>query len=390
MLAFGPKDGYLYIGAGDGEEAGDLPYYNALNPKSLLGKLLRIDTESGKTPYAIPPSNPYTSNPLLLPEIWATGLRNPWRFSFDRLTGDLWIGDVGQDLWEEIDFQAAGAAGGANYGWSFPVYEYDHSSDCAVQGGYVYRGHRWPGLQGWYIFGDFCSGKIRALQMQNATVTGQVVAQTNFRISSFGEDEQGEIYVADRKGGAVYQLAAGAPSTTAHAVVNAASFGGQSTAGSLASLFGVGLTTVNGASTATEFPLPPVLNGTSVTIDGISAPLLAVEFEGKTQASLVVANNGMASAAVTIPLGVQPGLFAGSRDGTPATGQASTASATLGTVQVLVNGSAATVEYAGLAPGFAGLYQVNARVPASLPMGQISVVLVAGGATSNTLQLGLD
>lgn len=142
------------------------------------------------------------------------------------------------------------------------------------------------------------------------------MAQTNFRISSFGEDEQGEIYVADRKGGAVYQLAAGAPSTTAHAVVNAASFGGQSTAGSLASLFGVGLTTVNGASTATEFPLPPVLNGTSVTIDGISAPLLAVEFEGKTQASLVVANNGMASAAVTIPLGVQPGLFASSRDGT--------------------------------------------------------------------------
>jgi uncharacterized protein (TIGR03437 family) len=434
MLAFGP-DGYLYIG---GEEAGDYPYFNAQNPKSLLGKILRIDTESGKTPYAIPPSNPYASNALLLPEIWAYGLRNPWRFSFDRANGDLWIGDVGQDLWEEVDWQPAGAAGGINYGWAimegahcynsicrtdgltFPVFEYNHDSDCAVVGGYLYRGQRWPAMQGWYIFGDFCSGRLRALQMRNGTAVAQEAAETGFMISSFGEDEHGELYVADRKGGAVYLLAAGNPSATAAGLVNAASFSGTATAGSLATLFGVGLTTVNGAAAATEFPLPTTINGTSMTLDGIAAPLLAVanvggveqvnlqvpwELEGRTQASLVVANNGMSSAPVTIPLAVQPGMFAGSRSGTllqlwatglgpvlvaPANGQAAAASTTRDPVHVLVNGSEETVEYAGLAPGFAGLYQVNVRLPESLPVGQITVSLVAGGTTSNTLQLGLD
>jgi len=438
MLAFGPADGYLYISVGDGEEAGD-PLHNAQNPKSLLGKILRIDTESGAIPYAIPASNPYTFNSLLLKEIWSYGLRNPWRFSFDRKTADLWIGDVGQDLYEEVDFQLASSAGNVNYGWNimegmhcynsicrtdgltYPVYEYDHSSDCAVQGGYVYRGRRWPALDGWYVFGDFCSGKIRALQMQNGSAQAQVVAQTEFRITSFGEDEQGEIYVTDGKGGGIYLLAAGNPSVAAGGVVNAASFTGQATAGSLASLFGVGLTTVNGVSGAAAFPLPTVLNGTAITLDGLSVPLLAVanvggqeqinfqvpwELEGRTKASLVVTNNGMAGTPIDIPLGTQPGLFAGSRTGTlvqlwatglgavlepPATGMpAGGASSTREPVRVVVNGSDVTVEYAGLAPGFAGLYQVNARVPDSLPTGQISVELVAGGLTSNPLQLGLD
>ena len=285
-------------------------------------------------------------------------------------------------------------------GRTLPIFEYDHSSDCAVQGGYVYRGQRWPSLRGWYIFGDFCSGRIRALQLQNGVVAAQVVAQTAFRITTFGEDEQGELYVSDTKGGAIYQLAAGSPSATAGGVVNAASFNGQPTAGSLASLFGVGLTTVNGVAAAAQFPLPPALNGTSITLDGISAPLLAIanvegqeqinfqvpwELEGRTQASLVVSNNGINSAPVNLPLATQPGLFTGSRDGTlvqlwatglgpvlepPASGQPATgATATREAVRVLVNGSDVDVEYAGLAPGFAGLYQVNARVPAEPPGG---------------------
>ncbi len=420
MLAFSPHDGQLYIGMGDGGSAGD-PQNNGQNPQSLLGKILRLDTESGKAAPA--------------PEIWALGLRNPWRFSFDRESGDLWIGDVGQDRYEEIDYQPAATGAGVNYGWrrmegmhcydagcstdglTLPVFEYDHSLGCSVTGGYLYRGKRWPSLRGWYIFADYCSGNIWALQLQQSSVASQIVTRTGFSITSFGEDEQGELYFADAKGGGIYQLAAGSPSATAGGVVNAASFSGQATAGSLASLFGTGLTTVNGALTAAQFPLPAELNGTAVTLDGIGAPLLAVanvggleqvnfqvpwELEGRAQASLVVTNNGMASAAVTIPLGVQPGLFAGTRDGTlvqlwatglgpvlapPANGQPSTASTTRDAVRVLVNGSDAAVEYAGLAPGFAGLYQVNARVAESVPAGAITAALVAGGATSNTLQL---
>jgi uncharacterized protein (TIGR03437 family) len=420
MLAFSPHDGHLYIGMGDGGSAGD-PQNNGQNPQSLLGKLLRMDTESG--------------NPAPSPEIWALGLRNPWRFSFDRDTGDLWVGDVGQDRYEEIDFQPAATGAGVNYGWrrmeglhcyetgcsmdglTLPVFEYDHSQGCSVTGGYLYRGKRWPALRGWYIFADYCSGNLWALQLQNSAAAAQIVMRSGFNITSFGEDEQGELYFADAGEGAIYQLASGNPSVTAAGVVNAASFNGTATAGSLASLFGVGLTTVNGSVTATQFPLPTSLSGTSLTLDGIAAPLLAVanvdgleqinfqvpwELDGRTQASLVVTNNGTSSAPITIPLSVQPGLFAGSRDGTllqlwatglgpvlttPATGQAATVSSIRDPVQVLVNGAEATVEYAGLAPGFAGLYQVNARLADSIPAGPLDVGLRAGGSDSNTLQV---
>ena len=419
MLAFSPLDGHLYIGMGDGGSAGD-PQNNAQNPQSLLGKLLRMDTESSPAPPQ--------------PEIWALGLRNPWRFSFDRETSDLWIADVGQDHYEEIDFQPAPGSPGINYGWrrmegmhcydpgcspdglTLPVFEYDHSQGCSVTGGYVYRGQRWPSLRGWYLFADYCSGYVWALQMQNSAVAAQIVARTGFNVTTFGEDEQGEVLLAEA-GGGIYQLAAGNPTATADGVVNAASFSGHPTAGSLASLFGVGITTVNGIVAADQFPLPPALNGTSMTLDGVTVPLLAVanvggveqvnfqvpwELEGRAQASLVINNNGIASAPVSVPLAVQPGLFAGSRDGTlvqlwatglgpvaapPPSGQPGTVTETRQAVQVLVNGASASVEYAGLAPGFAGLYQVNARAPADLPGGEISVVLIAGGATSNALTL---
>ena len=172
-LAFG-SDGYLYIGLGDGGSEGD-PLLNGQNLRTLLGKMLRIDVDHG-TSYAIPAGNPFAKVGGM-PEIWAYGLRNPWRFSFDRLTGDLYIADVGQDAWEEIDFVTAGLPGGMDFGWSYyeglhpykgqppanatftwPISEYSHAYGCAVTGGYVYRGTALPEWQGVYFFGDYCSG----------------------------------------------------------------------------------------------------------------------------------------------------------------------------------------------------------------------------------------
>ena len=219
QLAFGP-DGYLYIGTGDGGSGGDT-FGNGQRRDTLLGKLLRIDVRSsGANPYAIPGGNPFGN------EIWAYGLRNPWRFSFDRATGDLYIADVGQDVVEEIDFQPAGAGAGANYGWNLmegtscfkspgcnekgnlvlPVAEYRHGrGDCSVTGGYVYRGKN-PALQGIYFFGDFCSGRIWGLRRNASGWDKQLLQDTKLSISTFGEDEQGELYLADYESGTVYRI----------------------------------------------------------------------------------------------------------------------------------------------------------------------------------------
>lgn len=215
-MAFGP-DGYLYLGLGDGGSAGD-PMNNAQSLNALLGKILRIDVDQGE-PYAIPPNNPFF-NGGGLPEIWAYGLRNPWRFSFDRLTGDLYIGDVGQNQWEEIDFLPRDAKGGINFGWNFfegnhpystkppegitlvpPVAEYDHSQGCSVTGGVVYRGSRLPAFQGIYLFGDFCSGSVWGM-FYHPTQGWQtrLLFENVARIASFGEDEAGEMYIVDYAG----------------------------------------------------------------------------------------------------------------------------------------------------------------------------------------------
>jgi glucose/arabinose dehydrogenase len=221
-LEFGP-DGYLYIGSGDGGSEGD-PLRTGQNLQTLLGKLLRIDVDSGE-PYAIPADNPIAKGGGL-PEIWAYGLRNPWRFSFDHLTGDLYIGDVGQDAWEEVDFVPAGTAGGMNFGWSFyegmhtyqdqppasatftwPIVEYPHSEGCAVTGGFVYRGSTMPEWQGVYFYGDYCSGTVWGLI---PTGQGQWQSKSLFptgaRITTFGVDESGEIYLSDYQSGTILRL----------------------------------------------------------------------------------------------------------------------------------------------------------------------------------------
>jgi len=229
QLAFSP-DGYLYIGMGDGGSGGD-PHGNGQSLDTWLGKLLRIDVDSGER-YTIPPENPFARGGGL-PEIWAYGLRNPWRFSFDRQTGDLYIGDVGQDKWEEIGFLPASSPGGANFGWNYyegnhpfkgqplasvkfvwPIIEYPHGdmpagqmSGCSVTGGIVYRGAALPDWQGAYIFGDFCNGSVFGLvrTSENSWQVG-VLFDSGAAISTFGMDEAGEVYLADYYIGSVYRL----------------------------------------------------------------------------------------------------------------------------------------------------------------------------------------
>jgi glucose/arabinose dehydrogenase len=226
-LVFGP-DGHLYIGLGDGGSGGD-PHGNGQSLSTLLGKMLRIDPRpSDERSYRIPPDNPFVGRPEVRPEIWAYGLRNPWRYSFDRLTGDLWIGDVGQSAWEEVDVQPAGSAGGENYGWNRmegdhpyggadppahafpPVFEYSHDDGgCTVTGGYVYRGESIPALFGAYVFADFCLGAIEAIRLKDGRVRDhRILGPVVTNVSSFGEDARGELY-AMSLGGALYRLAPG-------------------------------------------------------------------------------------------------------------------------------------------------------------------------------------
>jgi glucose/arabinose dehydrogenase len=221
-VVFGP-DGYLYLGLGDGGSGGD-PHGNGQSTSTLLGKILRIDIDGG-APYAIPLDNPFVNGGGLM-EIWAYGLRNPWRFSFDRSTGDLYIGDVGQNTWEEIDFLPVGSPGGANFGWNYkegthpyqgsppagltlvaPIAEYNHDQGCSVTGGEVYRASILPEWQGVYLYGDYCSGKVWGLVRNplGAWLNG-LLFETGTTISSFGTDETGEIYLVDYKG-SVYRLA---------------------------------------------------------------------------------------------------------------------------------------------------------------------------------------
>jgi glucose/arabinose dehydrogenase len=216
-LVFGP-DGYLYIGLGDGGSAGD-PEGRAQSLSTLLGKMLRIDPRpEGGEPYGIPRDNPFVGREEALPEIWAYGLRNPWRYSFDRETGDLWIGDVGQGSREEIDFARAGSRGGENYAWDLlegtlpfegdappdnvpPVFEYPTADGCAVTGGYVYRGQDIPELVGAYVFADFCRGRLEAFRLENGQARGHdELGPEVANVASFGEDADGELYVLSLSG----------------------------------------------------------------------------------------------------------------------------------------------------------------------------------------------
>ncbi|MCI0615146.1 PQQ-dependent sugar dehydrogenase, partial [bacterium] len=223
QIVFGP-DGYLHIGTGDGGGSGD-PDENGQDINEILGKILRIDVGDGTPPYTIPPDNPYANIPGR-DEIWSIGMRNPWRFGFDRLTGDQFIADVGQDDWEEVDLQAFGTPGGVNWGWddregahcfepmngcqtagrTDPIMEYSHNLGCSVSGGYRYRGTAIPQIYGKYFFGDFCSGSVwGSSQSGNGTWSLGSSLSTGFNISGFGEDANGEMYIINLNG-AVYKF----------------------------------------------------------------------------------------------------------------------------------------------------------------------------------------
>jgi len=245
-IAFG-SDGYLYIATGDGGSGNDPPG-NAQNTAVLLGKMLRIDPSGDDFPadpsrnYKIPPANPFAApGNTGADEIWDYGLRNPWRNSFDRLTGDLWIADVGQSAREEVDFEPAGSGGGRNYGWRCmegfsctgltgctcgsaaltpPILDYDHSFGCAVTGGYVYRGAAIPDLQGTYLYADYCSARVWSF-LYSGSITGFTERTSELApgfglsigsIASFGEDTAGEFYICDQSDGEVYRIVPATPS----------------------------------------------------------------------------------------------------------------------------------------------------------------------------------
>jgi glucose/arabinose dehydrogenase len=236
-LAFGPQDGYLYIGSGDGGLPRD-PENRGQASDTLLGKLLRIDVESGVAPYGIPAGNPFVQNDQYRAEIWALGLRNPWGFAFDRQTGDLYLPDTGNFKREEVNYQPAESRGGENYGWPImegdicfehdlltcsadglilPVAQYDHTRGCAVVGGAVFRGDEYPGLQGFFIVADYCTGHIYGVKRSDGGETpddktswrSALLAQAGMPISSVGADEEGNVYFTGHaeKDGVVYVLA---------------------------------------------------------------------------------------------------------------------------------------------------------------------------------------
>ena len=224
QLAFGP-DGYLYLGLGDGGSGGD-PQGNGQALRTLLGKLLRVDVSGEEL--AVPPDNPFVATEGARPEIWAYGLRNPWRFSFDRETGDLYIADVGQNAFEEVNFQPATSTGGENYGWKImeadacfeprsgcdqsglvlPIIAYPHGGEwgSSISGGYLYRGAEAPALQGSYVFGDYVSGRIWRGDREGDEWQVTPLFNPGFNVSTFGEDAAGELYVADYRGGVIYRI----------------------------------------------------------------------------------------------------------------------------------------------------------------------------------------
>jgi glucose/arabinose dehydrogenase len=222
QLVFGP-DGMLYLGLGDGGSGGD-PQGRGQDRSDLLGSILRLDVQAGSS-YTVPSDNPFIGQAGARPEIWSYGLRNPWRFSFDRGTGDLYIADVGESRFEEVDISPAaeGAGKGANYGWNLmegkhcfstspcnqtgltlPLHEYNHSQGCSITGGYVYRGSAVPALQGIYFFADFCQGWVRSFRVAGGAATELTdwrVLQPGGSITSFGEDAAGELYLMSANGG---------------------------------------------------------------------------------------------------------------------------------------------------------------------------------------------
>lgn len=437
QMQFGP-DGMMYIGMGDGGSAND-PDGHGQNRRSLLGKMLRIDTESNLARYEIPPDNPFVNDSQYRPEIWALGLRNPWRFSFDAASGDLYIADVGQNRLEEINFQPQASKGGENYGWvtmegnlcvragcnqtglTLPIHVYPRTEGLAVTGGYVYRGA--------YYYGDFVTGKIWTLRRQGTEWINELVHDGGraLAISTFGLDEAGDLYVANYNTGEVLRIVlVERPSFSAANVTNAASFQRGITAGALTTIFARNVLSGEGSFVANALPLPRTLGGVQVKINGQPVPLLGVfreqvnfqapwELQSGTTVRVQVVSGLSESAVVELPVeAVLPGVFGlnatdallirgqdfslvtsgvfrnevyvlyasglGLMELPVAAGEAlQQASPLRRSATLRIGGVLADVQYAGAAPGFVGVYQVNFRVPAGASAGSQDLILSVDG-----------
>jgi hypothetical protein len=363
-LAFGP-DGYLYVGVGDGGSGGD-PDGHGQSLDTWLGKILRLHVgvdEDADPPYTIPPTNPFVGGADTRPEIWAYGLRNPWRITFDRVTGDLFIGDVGQGAREEVDFQpatgAAGEHGGRNYGWRrmegtacfnpstgcqtgslvLPILEYTHAEGCSVTGGYRYRGAAVPLLHGVYLFADFCTGEIWGGVQAGDGGWGRIdLLDTPHQISSFGEDAAGELYVADI-GGTVYRIVAARPRLTVTRVGSGAGTVVSGPAGiacgtacsaeydpgtlvSLTALPGAGSTFVGWGGACGGTGACVVTLGGDRAVSATFLPKAIVQFsapaysarEGRSQVTVTVTRSGNTAGPVTVTYALVPGTAAAGAD----------------------------------------------------------------------------
>ncbi len=452
QLRFG-TDGFLYLGFGDGGSGGD-PQDNGQNRRSLLGKILRLDVESGDATYRVPGNNPWVSDGSGLPEIWAYGLRNPWRFSFDRETGDLWIADVGQDRAEEINVQPVGSRGGENYGWRvmegfrcrtagcnstgsvLPVHEYTRSQrDLSVTGGFVYRGPNGGKLTGTYLYGDYVSGRIWGIDRGGQN---RLLLESGLSLSTFGEDEDGTIYVADYGGGRVLRVVPMAREQLVLSVVNGATFLPGLAAGGIGTVFTRGVVPDEGVVAASTVPLPRSLAGVQVTVNGREAPLYAVAkvnrseqvnfqvpWETATGAAIVRVNGvelarvevGAAVPAVFLANGVgvvvhhadntlvtnerplvageSAYLYAtglGAVENQPVTGEAASTtqlSRVRSVPTVTLAGRSCEVQFAGLAPGLVGVYQINIRVPEGITSGLPHLTVTQGGQASRPVPVAL-
>lgn len=460
MMAFSPVDGMLYISTGDGgigviseDEFANDPLDNGQNPGVLLGKILRIDTESGVTPYAIPPDNP--KKPGWLPEIWSIGWRNPWRFSFDRTTGDFYAGDVGSDDYEEVDYEPAGM-GGLNYGWSVregihcvwdkpcverndlvdPAIEYGHGQGCSVTGGVVYRGSKFPEMAGTYFYADFCKGTVSAMKRIAGLWQTASMGPSRALAVSFGEDDDGEVYLVDHKG-SLLRMTQIEPGLTVTSVGNSATGEPGLVAGSIMSAYLTGLPDLTEPMSFDDFPLPYSIGEVSVWVNGTQARLSAVTPEGKVDFQVpYVVPEGTATVQVragyrtsnifTVDVkGVLPGLLSldGRRlravselgeyarsaprgtvvaifgtglgsavnqpdygfpgiDNPPATAN--------NTVTAMIGGKPAAVEFCSLTPGFVGLYTIIARIAPDAAVGDGNVWISVDGVRSPALQFGVD
>lgn len=432
QLAFGP-DGYLYIGTGDGGSGND-PLRAGQNPQSLLGKMLRIDVESGARPYSIPESNPFRGNPAMLDEIWALGLRNPWRYSFDRHTGDLYIADVGQNRREEINFEPAGSAGGVNYGWAIvegtlcntpgcnlaaftpPVFDYTQSGSQSVTGGYVYRGWAHDAWQGTYFFGDFVSGRFWGLRRSgSAWENNELLRLTGWNISTFGEDEHGEILFArylPAGRGEIWKLAAGDPVTKPWLVVNAGSGAAGVSPGARVNIYGWGIANRPGVTNAQQ-STEETVDGVRVWMNGMPAGIATVlnwggseavivkapqELQGET-VEVLIERDGVRGAVVAATLyRTQPALFAGlAPEALPGggvrmfgtgLGRVTADEACAEQVTATVDGRPAEVRFCRLTPGLAGVYEIGVA-PAAGVAGEVAVTITAAGSASPSVMLKL-